>query len=352
MARKLLLADDSITIQKVVELVLSEEDYQIKAVNNGSEALNQVESFNPDIVLADIEMPEVNGYQLCEQIKKGAATSGIPVVLLAGAFEPLDEELARNVGADDFIIKPFESQELINKINAVIAAAGGGEAVKAAPMPAVEEAGFAETTEVVEEIEPEAMQVAEAAAEDLWEMEGEPVAAEAQDVWEIEEGEAVTAVEAEAEVVITNEVPSAAGEVGAVSEETSGAAFALPPVHPEMKGPPTSPVSETAGKIAMPSGEEVAGMVRDAINAQVAAALSAIDMKGLVAAAVGPAVKETIEKVLPDLVPDLMKSGLQDILKGSFSSINRQIESVIWETVPDLAENIIKKEVEKIKSEF
>ena len=96
----------------------------LKTVGNGMDAKDQMEIFKPDIVLADIEMPELNGYQLCEQIKKNSATAHIPVMLLAGAFEPLDEELAKSVGADDFIIKPFESQELISKINAIMTSAG------------------------------------------------------------------------------------------------------------------------------------------------------------------------------------------------------------------------------------
>jgi CheY-like chemotaxis protein len=82
MSYKLLLADDSITIQKVVELVLAEEDFQIKSVNNGEDALNLLDSYKPDIVLADIEMPKVNGYNLCEKIKKNPATSHVPVILL------------------------------------------------------------------------------------------------------------------------------------------------------------------------------------------------------------------------------------------------------------------------------
>jgi CheY-like chemotaxis protein len=74
MARKLLLADDSITIQKVVELILSEEDFDIQSVSNGEDALAVMDSFLPDIVMADIEMPKVNGYQLCEKIRQNPAT--------------------------------------------------------------------------------------------------------------------------------------------------------------------------------------------------------------------------------------------------------------------------------------
>jgi CheY-like chemotaxis protein len=81
LAHKLLLADDSITIQKVVELILAEEDFDLKSTNNGEEALALLSSFKPDVVLADIEMPKMNGYQLCEKIKQDPSTSNIPVIL-------------------------------------------------------------------------------------------------------------------------------------------------------------------------------------------------------------------------------------------------------------------------------
>jgi len=95
MARRLLLADDSITIQKVVELVLTEEDFELRSFTNGADAYAAIEAFNPDIVLADIEMPKMNGYELCEKIKQNPKTANVPVILLAGAFEPIDENLAR-----------------------------------------------------------------------------------------------------------------------------------------------------------------------------------------------------------------------------------------------------------------
>ncbi|MEO5361787.1 MAG: response regulator [Nitrospirota bacterium] len=120
MPKRLLLADDSITIQKVVELILSEEDFQIISVNDGQEALDKISKFNPSIVLADIEMPKVNGYELCKQIKANEKTKHIPVILLVGAFEPLNERSFKDCGASDHLIKPFESQEFLNKINAVL----------------------------------------------------------------------------------------------------------------------------------------------------------------------------------------------------------------------------------------
>ncbi|KJR43383.1 Signal transduction response regulator, receiver region domain protein [Candidatus Magnetoovum chiemensis] len=120
MAKKLLLADDSITIQKVVELILSDEDVEITSVGDGAEALEVIEGFMPDIVLADVEMPNLNGYELCKKIKENEKISHIPVILLVGAFEPINEKRAKDAGAEDFLIKPFESQEFLNKINTVM----------------------------------------------------------------------------------------------------------------------------------------------------------------------------------------------------------------------------------------
>jgi CheY-like chemotaxis protein len=115
--RKLLLADDSITIQKVVELTFSDEGVEVSCVNNGREAIERLESFHPDIVLADVFMPQVNGYELCEYIKQSEKLKHIPVMLLVGSFEPFDESEARRVGADDTLTKPFQSiRRLLEKV--------------------------------------------------------------------------------------------------------------------------------------------------------------------------------------------------------------------------------------------
>ncbi|MBF0344705.1 MAG: response regulator [Nitrospirae bacterium] len=120
MPKKLLLADDSITIQKVVELILSEEDFEIITVGDGQEALSKLKNSKPDIILADIDMPKIDGYDLCKEIKSNPATKHIPVILLVGAFEPINEQKAKEVGSDDFLIKPFESHEFLKKIHSVL----------------------------------------------------------------------------------------------------------------------------------------------------------------------------------------------------------------------------------------
>ncbi len=118
--KKILLADDSITIQKVVELTFSEGDYQVVCVSNGAQALKKVSEARPDIVLLDVIMPEKNGYEVCELIKRNPATSSIPVLLLTGTFEPFDKKKAEAAGAQGHLTKPFESQVLIAKVEEMI----------------------------------------------------------------------------------------------------------------------------------------------------------------------------------------------------------------------------------------
>ena len=107
MEKKILVADDSLTIQKVVELTFADSDYRLTCVSNGKLALESVRRDPPDLILADVVMPEKNGYEVCEEIKKNPATAGIPVLLLAGTFEPFDRERAERLKCDAIVSKPF-----------------------------------------------------------------------------------------------------------------------------------------------------------------------------------------------------------------------------------------------------
>src|SRR5438046_1848475 len=120
MPKKILLADDSITIQKVVELTFSDGDYEVSAVNNGAKAIQKLSELRPDIILSDIIMPEKNGYEVCEYVKSHPEFRNIPVVLLTGTFEPFDPDRADKAGCDAVVTKPFESQSLIHKVEELI----------------------------------------------------------------------------------------------------------------------------------------------------------------------------------------------------------------------------------------
>ena len=121
MPHKLLLADDSVTIQRVIELTFADEDVQVIAVGNGQAAIESVQRDRPDIVLADVGMPERNGYEVAAFIKGDPALAHIPVVLLTGAFEPVDEGRARAVGCDGVLVKPFEPQIVISRVKDLLA---------------------------------------------------------------------------------------------------------------------------------------------------------------------------------------------------------------------------------------
>jgi CheY-like chemotaxis protein len=123
MPKKILLADDSITIQKVVELTFSDGDYEVTAVNNGAKAIQKLSEMRPDIILSDIIMPEKNGYEVCEYVKSHPEFRTIPVVLLTGTFEPFDPDRADKAGCDAVVTKPFESQSLIHKVEELVESA-------------------------------------------------------------------------------------------------------------------------------------------------------------------------------------------------------------------------------------
>src|SRR3990172_1370430 len=121
MSKKILLADDSITIQKVVRITLADSDYELTTVDNGDEALKKAKAILPDLILADVVMPGKNGYEVCEAIRADAQLAHIPVLLLAGSFEAFDDMRSSQIGADGHITKPFESQALIDKVSELLA---------------------------------------------------------------------------------------------------------------------------------------------------------------------------------------------------------------------------------------
>ncbi len=121
MGRKILLADDSITIQKVVNLTFSDEGIEVVTVGNGELAVRKMSEVRPDIVLADVYMPGKTGYEVCEYVKTNPQFSHIPVLLLVGAFEPFDPSEATRVKADGHLTKPFESRALVATVSKLLA---------------------------------------------------------------------------------------------------------------------------------------------------------------------------------------------------------------------------------------
>jgi CheY-like chemotaxis protein len=129
-----LLADDSVTIQRVIELTFADEDVRVTAVGDGQQAIDRIVAEPPDIVLADVGMPERDGYEVAAFIKERPELAHIPVLLLTGAFEPVDEVRARQVRCDGVLAKPFEPQLLIARVKELL-----GRPAEDAPAPAIAE---------------------------------------------------------------------------------------------------------------------------------------------------------------------------------------------------------------------
>lgn len=155
MPHTLLLADDSATIQRVVELTFASEDIDVVTVGDGTEAIEAIERDAPDIVLADVSMPGRDGYEVASFVRSDPARDRIPVVLLTGAFEPLDASRCDAIGRHEVLVKPIEPRQVIGKVRELlelppknapqaVAAAGGRGAD---PSPAVVAAGTAGAAE-------------------------------------------------------------------------------------------------------------------------------------------------------------------------------------------------------------
>ena len=128
MMRHLVLADDSTTIQKVIQLSFADENFEIHTFANGPSALEFLRSHGCNIVLADISLPHLDGYDLCREIRQDPRTAGLPVILLAGTFEPFDADRALEVGYTSLLVKPFETGKLVDLVKKLVGRARTGSA--------------------------------------------------------------------------------------------------------------------------------------------------------------------------------------------------------------------------------
>lgn len=136
MGKKVLLADDSATIQKLVEMALSDTDYELMAVSDGKQAVDQLPVFQPDIVLADAIMPQMDGYEVSEHVKGNPKFQHIPVILLTGRFQPFDSDRASAAQIDERVVKPFSQDQLVTTINRLVAESSQSDPVQEASVQA------------------------------------------------------------------------------------------------------------------------------------------------------------------------------------------------------------------------
>jgi two-component system, OmpR family, alkaline phosphatase synthesis response regulator PhoP len=117
---KVLVVDDEVYILHILDFILGAESYDVVTATNGEQALQKVRDEKPDLVILDIMMPKLDGYETCRMIKNDTATKHIPVILLTAKGREIDQKLGREVGANDYITKPFSPNKLIERVQAIL----------------------------------------------------------------------------------------------------------------------------------------------------------------------------------------------------------------------------------------
>lgn len=396
MSNKLLLADDSVTIQKVVGIIFSNEEYELTVVDNGNAALEKAREVHPDIMLVDAIMPGINGYEVCQEIRRDPDLKNTALLLLTGAFEPFDEEKARQCGADDCISKPFDSQSLIESVRKLIAIGRDRASTLTAPIPSVPEPVFAPAAAEPVGFAPEPEPVVAVAPSEA-EVMPEPAPAAAEDdlwgVFELEEGGvAEPGVQVEEVAAMDGFAEPAAADAFSFADLDASLEPASESVAPDL-GATWVPVGEQEFHYDEPAPGGVTPSLATepfpavavetvepssfAESSFVGGAEEAADFggfEGFVEPVPAEPPTESFEQVFPPeeefvpapaatVQPEPVAEAAavtaipatvaldEEQLRALLASVSREvIERIVWEVVPDLAETIIKEEIRKIKA--
>jgi len=334
MSIKILLADDSITIQKVVGIIFGGEEYSLTVVDNGKAAVEKARELNPDVLLIDALMPGMSGYEVCEAVRSTPALANKPILLLTGSFEPFDEDKAKSCGADGFLAKPFESQQIVTKVKELIE-----QSSSRVPAPAADTEAF--IPPVVPEIEETAAAEETMVADDIW---GAFTETEATTPATAEEP-APVAVEPASDGTGTQWIP-VEEETFAFEEETP-AESSLPAVEENAFGDVEFETASSEIEV-----EEAAPVTPEpAFEPAIEPAFEPeIELESEELAVAEPAAAASIVASVPAVTAVPVETVTEDQLRAAIAGASREvIERIVWEVVPDLAEVMTRDAIEKIK---
>ncbi len=371
MSIKVLVADDSITIQKVIGIIFGGDEYSLTIVDNGKTAVDKAREINPDILLIDALMPGMTGYEVAEEIRATPSLAYKPILILTGSFEPFDEEKAKKSGADDFISKPFESQQIITKVKELLEL-GNSRAQNSQflqPEP---------TSEIVREHPPEiAVPIIDTPAPPSVKQPEILQQAAPDDIWGAFTPDAeqpVKSTEIPTDAALS--AATAAPDVFAIVTEENDAQIVLastadiaPPNHTGsqwipveentfefeeevISNPPQTTLTEQSILVPETSRGEIA--FEDEVPTPPAPSFSALP-------APDPSEFTSFSRTFeptPGIESESMTTGTtsphvtltEEQLKAALSSVAKDvIERIVWEVVPDLAEVLIREAISKIK---
>ncbi|MDA8423458.1 MAG: response regulator [Nitrospiraceae bacterium] len=394
---KILLADKSITIQKVVEMLFSGRDYEVACVSDGDTALNEAARVVPDVVLVDVDLPRVDGYSLAARLKQTPELARTPVILMMSRDDTYDAAKGKQAGILDHIAKPFESQELIGKVKKALAAAPPrlaepAPAAPAPPRPAAfpppakpaagpKQAAPSDIFEIIQEAptheELSRMTASPAEEESVYEVEPEveeveespaqesatalPIGAKA--VEEMREGLGLTesAEEPRPEIVsfedfdLAMETPP---KTALPSAPKPAAPAPAAPQQPKPAGAPAQPPTVPEPELRKIVEETVARMAKQAfekIPAPQTAVLPEGELRSMAEKTLSKMAADVFKDMPPPPIPkisdDTVRRGLEEAVSKIAREIARDvIERVAWEVIPPLAEQLIKAEIERLKA--
>lgn len=369
MPKKLLLAEDSLTIRKVFELALSRSDIAITAVDNGEDAVRLAGEIFPDLVVADLTLPGKNGFAVAAELRAMEKTEKIPVLILSGTLVPLDEARFKASGAKGVLFKPFESRELLENIERLLREGTAvRESRKPEEAPAVDERW--DFSDVMDEVEAEAGKSAAsapAAREEL--LPGAilpggvriPPAFNEFDVSIDEiEGSAPKVEHMENDLPVDSPPPvtdlsPALDDVEEIEEieHLEDVEVPLPPDDTVSTGTPAS-LRILPAATAQPVAEEPVPAVEEPVPAPPASLIALPDagsrpgdaelrefFAGRAAEIFRTVASEAVEKVMWEMT---------DRLAAEFSAkLRESVEAVAWEVIPSTAEALIREEIARIR---
>ncbi len=369
MPKKLLLAEDSLTIRKVFELALSRSDIAITAVDNGEDAVRLAGEIFPDLVVADLTLPGKNGFAVAAELRAMEKTEKIPVLILSGTLVPLDEARFKASGAKGVLFKPFESRELLENIERLLREGTAvRESRKPEEAPAVDERW--DFSDVMDEVEAEAGKSAApapAAREEL--LPGAilpggartPPAFNEFDVSIDEiEGSAPKVEHMENDLPVDSPPPvtdlsPALDDVEEIEEieHLEDVEVPLPPDDTVSTGTPAS-LRILPAATAQPVAGEPVPVVEEPVPALPASLIALPDagsrpgdaelrefFAGRAAEIFRTVASEAVEKVMWEMM---------DRLAAEFSAkLRESVEAVAWEVIPSTAEALIREEIARIR---
>jgi len=382
MTKKILVADNSITIQKIVAMAFENEDAVVEGVSKGKDALDRMETFKPDIVLADVDMQDLTGFDLSQKIKNDPKFNAVKVLLLASDFEDFNKNLFDSSGADDHISKPFKSEDIIKKVNDLLAEKPPDSIVETINLTPVDLDVSVESTETTIELSTEDMVEEENSTINLSSADLEesidPAPVEEVEQKKIEEGTLDAMIE-DVESLKKAVEPSGADydelseEVAPTQEDAVGDELDMAfreivnfgsPKEPDnissIKLEPTSGPSTVEGIIPEPEdllGEITSSTAEGGKRLAVPSSMgknssrpSQVSHEIKSQQAIATQENQTATDQVGHPLKDMIHASIERELSELSNSITQSVREIVQEITPKIVREIVKEEIDKIKN--